>query len=51
MQGPFKWLQYLNTYGIFDTVQPHVQGLAPLINLRGGLDKIETDDLAEIRSY
>lgn len=47
VQGPLKGLQCLDWYGKFETVQPHVQGLARLIDLRGGLENIKLEGVAE----
>lgn len=46
-QGPLKGLQCLDSYGKFETVQPHVEGLARLLEMRGGIGTIKLESVAE----
>jgi hypothetical protein len=47
-QGPLTTLQLLHIYGgRLETVQVHLQGLAKMLALRGGLSKIRLPALAQ----
>lgn len=47
-QGPLTTLQLLHVYGgRLETVQVHLQGLAKMLTLRGGLNKIKLPGLAQ----
>lgn len=47
-QGPLKSLQSLDSFSLSDIDPIHVDGLAKLIELKGGLEKIETPGLASV---
>lgn len=47
-QGPLNTLQLLNVYGgRLQTVEVHLRGLAKMLTLRGGVDKIGLPGLAQ----
>jgi len=51
-QGPLTTLQLLHIYGgRLETVQVHLQGLAKMLILRGGLSKIKLPGLAQAISF
>jgi len=51
-QGPLTTLQLLHIYGgRLETVQVHLQGLAKMLSLRGGLSKIQLPGLAQAISF
>ncbi len=45
-QGPLKSLQGLNAYSMMKSVPSHTEGLAKLVEMRGGLQNIEMEGLA-----
>jgi hypothetical protein len=47
-QGPLRSLQGLDTYSLMRTVPEHFDGLASLVRLRGGLEKIEMKGLGAL---
>jgi hypothetical protein len=50
-QGPLKVLQALDIYGgALDTVPMHVEGLAKMVSLRGGIARIKLSGLAHLIS-
>ncbi|RDW71665.1 hypothetical protein BP5796_07699 [Coleophoma crateriformis] len=49
-QGPLRCLQFLNAYAVTDSVPIHVVGLSKLIEIKGGLEKIEIPGLASLIS-
>lgn len=49
-QGPLKTLQRLDSYGLTITDPIHVAGLEKIIELKGGLEKIEMPGLAAMIS-
>ncbi|RDW66559.1 hypothetical protein BP6252_10194 [Coleophoma cylindrospora] len=49
-QGPLRSLQFLSAYAMTDSVSIHVDGLSKLIEIKGGLDKIEIPGLASLIS-
>ncbi|KIW10775.1 hypothetical protein PV08_10074 [Exophiala spinifera] len=51
-QGPLTTLQLLHVYGgRLETVQVHLQGLAKMLTLRGGLNKLKLPGLAQTISF
>ncbi|KAL2219719.1 hypothetical protein M432DRAFT_655235 [Thermoascus aurantiacus ATCC 26904] len=50
-QPPLRNLQWLDVYGKLSPNPVHMKGLAQLVMLRGGLEKIELPGLAAIISY
>lgn len=48
LEAPLRNLQWLDVYGYFDTENPHLRGLARMVELRGGVEKIEYPGLAAI---
>ncbi|RVX67363.1 hypothetical protein B0A52_09144 [Exophiala mesophila] len=51
-QGPLEGLAMLNVYGgQLEAVHVHLQGLAKMINLRGGIHKLQFPGLAQAISY
>ncbi|KAL2392366.1 hypothetical protein ABEF93_002037 [Exophiala dermatitidis] len=51
-QGPLTTLQLLHVYGgRLQTVQVHLQGLAKMLSLRGGLSKIKLPGLSQAISF
>ncbi|KIX03592.1 uncharacterized protein Z518_07145 [Rhinocladiella mackenziei CBS 650.93] len=51
-QGPLTTLQLLHIYGgRLETVQVHLQGLAKMLSLRGGISKIALPGLAQAISF
>jgi hypothetical protein len=47
-QGPLKALQVLNIYGgALDTVPVHIDGLAKMVSIRGGLQKLKLAGLGQ----
>ncbi|KAH8817202.1 hypothetical protein F5884DRAFT_245066 [Xylogone sp. PMI_703] len=49
-QGPLKSLQFINLAGMTECVPIHANGLSHLIELKGGLEKIETPGVAALVS-
>jgi len=49
-QGPLRSLQFLNSFGLTESVPVHLDGLSKLIELKGGLDKIAIPGLAAVIS-
>jgi hypothetical protein len=49
-QGPLRGLQSLDSYALMDTVPVHVDGLSKLIEIKGGLEKIEMPGVAALVS-
>lgn len=47
-QGPLKSLQLIDSFSLSDIDPVHVDGLATLVELKGGLEKIETPGLAPV---
>lgn len=45
-QGPLKNLRGLDVYSALTTVPEHARGLATLVELKGGLDRIRTPGIA-----
>lgn len=45
--SPLKSAQWLNIYGNITYVPEHMQAVLDIINLRGGLEKLELHGLAE----
>ena len=49
-QGPLRELQLLSSCGLTESLNIHVEGLASLMKVKGGFDKIETRGVAIIIS-
>ncbi len=49
-QSGLRTLQSLDTYATLSTVPVHAKGLAALVDLRGGLENLKLDGLAETLS-
>ncbi|KAL4878310.1 hypothetical protein BJY04DRAFT_114061 [Aspergillus karnatakaensis] len=49
--APMQRLQWLGVYGSLRTNMVHISGLVQMVNLRGGLDKIQLPGLASIISF
>jgi hypothetical protein len=49
-RSPLARAQWLDVYGMMSHVSAHVAALRSLVTLRGGLDKIELEGLAEVLS-
>ena len=45
-QGPLRGLQSLHSFGVTESVSVHAEGLSTMIELKGGLEKINTPGIA-----
>ncbi|KAL5334867.1 hypothetical protein BJX70DRAFT_344427 [Aspergillus crustosus] len=49
--APMQRLQWLDVYGSLRTNMVHIGGLVQMVNLRGGIDKIQLPGLASVISF
>jgi hypothetical protein len=49
-QGPLRSLQFMSSFGLTESDPVHFDGLSKLIELKGGLEKIEMSGLAALIS-